>query len=41
VTSVNDAIAYVKANVNTTDTWTAVFEKQGREITRTYRSPPR
>jgi len=41
VTSVNDAIAYVKANVNATDTWTAVFEKQGREITRTYHSPPR
>jgi hypothetical protein len=41
VTSVNDAIAYVKANANTTDTWTAVFEKQGREFTRTYRSPPR
>ena len=41
VTSVNDAIAFVKANVNATDTWTAVFEKQGREITRTYHSPPR
>lgn len=39
VTSVNDAIAYVKANANSTDTWTAVFEKQGREFTRTYRSP--
>jgi len=41
VTSVNDAIAFVKANANATDTWTAVFEKQGREFTRTYRSPPR
>jgi hypothetical protein len=41
VTSVNDAIAFVKANANATDTWTAVFEKQGREITRTYHSPPR
>lgn len=41
VTSVNDAIAFVKANANGTDTWTAVFEKQGREFTRTYRSPPR
>lgn len=41
VTSVNDAIAYVKANANDTDTWTAVFEKQGREFTRTYRSPAR
>jgi hypothetical protein len=41
VTSVNDAIAFVKANADSTDTWTAVFEKQGREFTRTYRSPPR
>jgi hypothetical protein len=41
VTSVNDAIAYVKANANATDTWTAVFEKQGREFTRTYHSPQR
>jgi type II secretory pathway component PulC len=41
VTSVNDAIAFVKANSETTDVWTAVFEKQGREFTRTYHSPPR
>ena len=41
VTSVNDAIAYVKANANATDTWVAVFEKQGREFTRTYHSPSR
>jgi len=41
VTSVNDAIAYVKANAETTDTWTALFEKQGREFTRTYHSPQR
>jgi len=41
VTSVNEAIAFVKANAETTDTWTAVFEKQGREFTRTYHSPPR
>ncbi|MSR61774.1 MAG: hypothetical protein EXS08_04935 [Planctomycetes bacterium] len=41
VTSVNDAIAFVKASADTTDTWTALFEKQGREFTRTYRSPPR
>jgi len=41
VTSVNDAVAFVKASANTTETWTAVFEKQGREFTRTYRSPPR
>jgi hypothetical protein len=39
VTSVNDAIAYVKANAQSTDTWVAVFEKQGREFTRTYHSP--
>jgi hypothetical protein len=41
VTSVNDAIAFVKANAESTDTWLAVFEKQGREFTRTYHSPPR
>lgn len=41
VTSVNDAIAFVKANAESTDTWTALFEKQGREFTRTYHSPPR
>jgi hypothetical protein len=41
VTSVNDAIAYVKSNAETTDTWVAVFEKQGREFTRTYHSPQR
>lgn len=41
VTSVNEAIAFVKANAETTDTWTALFEKQGREFTRTYHSPPR
>jgi PDZ domain-containing protein len=39
VTSVNDAIAFVKANANGTQEWVAVFEKQGREFTRTYRSP--
>ena len=39
VTSVNDAIAYVKANAEATDTWVALFEKQGREFTRTYHSP--
>jgi hypothetical protein len=39
VTSVNDAIAYVKANADMTDTWVALFEKQGREFTRTYHSP--
>jgi hypothetical protein len=39
VTSVNDAVAFVKANANGTEIWTAVFEKQGREFTRTYHSP--
>ena len=39
VTSVNDAIAFVKANADRTDTWEAVFEKQGREFTRIYHSP--
>ena len=39
VKGVNDAVAYVKAHADTTDTWEAVFLKQGREITRTYRSP--
>lgn len=39
VTSVNDAVAYVKANAESTTTWTAVFEKQGREFTRVYHSP--
>lgn len=41
VTSVNDAIAFVKANADSTEVWEAVFEKQGREFTRVYRSPPR
>lgn len=39
VTSVNEAVAYVKQNADTTDTWVVVFEKQGREFTRTYDSP--
>jgi hypothetical protein len=41
VTSVNDAVAYVKANSNTTSTWVAVFTHQGREFSRTYHSPGR
>ena len=41
VTSVNDAIAYVKSNAETTDVWVALFEKQGREFERTYHSPNR
>ncbi len=40
VTGVNDAIAYVKKEADYTDTWYAVFEKRGREITRVYHSPP-
>ncbi|HEX6885454.1 MAG TPA: PDZ domain-containing protein [Planctomycetota bacterium] len=39
VTSVNDAVAFVKANANTTSSWIGLFEKQGREFTRTYHSP--
>jgi len=39
VTSVNEAVAYVKKESDTTDTWVVVFEKQGREFTRTYKSP--
>lgn len=41
VTSVNDAVAYVKASAGTTDTWVAVFVHQGREFTRIYHSPGR
>jgi hypothetical protein len=39
VKSVSDAIAYVKQAADTTDTWVALFEKQGKEFTRTYKSP--
>lgn len=39
VKSVNEAIAYVKQEAKTTDVWVVVFEKQGREFTRTYHSP--
>ena len=39
VTSVNDAVAYVKGEAGTTNTWIVVFEKQGREFTRIYKSP--
>ena len=31
---------YVKQNSDSTDVWVAVFERRGREFTRTYRSPP-
>lgn len=40
VKSTSDAINYVKQAASETDTWIAVFLKQGREITRTYKSPP-
>lgn len=40
VRSVNEAVIYVKKVADTTNTWEAVFEKQGREYTRTYTSPP-
>ena len=39
VTSVTEGVSYVKANSDTTDTWIVVFEKQGKEYSRTYRSP--
>jgi hypothetical protein len=39
VTSVNDAIAFVKKEAPTTTTWVVVYELQGREYTRTYQSP--
>ena len=39
VKSSSDAISYVKKNADTTDLWTAVFLKNGVEVTRTYRSP--
>ena len=40
VTSVSGAIKYVKANANTTPTWVAVLERQGRDVTIIYNSPP-
>ncbi len=39
VRSVSDAVAYVKKESGTTTVWKVVFEKQGREFTRTYESP--
>jgi hypothetical protein len=39
VTSVSDAVSYVKKESATTNEWTVVFEKQGKDITRVYRSP--
>lgn len=40
VTSVSDAVNFVKQNADSTDIWVAVFERRGREFTRTYTSPP-
>ena len=40
VSSVNGAINYVKSNADTTEKWTVIIERQGREITRVYNSPP-
>lgn len=40
VTSTSGAISYVKQNADTTKTWVVLFEKQGKEYTRTYQSPP-
>jgi hypothetical protein len=39
VTSVNDAIQYVKKEASNTSRWEAVFEKNGRRFTRVYESP--
>jgi len=41
VTSVSDAVIFVKKNADTTDRWIAVFERRGLEYTRTYYSPDR
>ncbi len=40
VTSVSEAVSYVKQNASSTNTWVVEFEKQGRTYTRIYRSPP-
>ena len=40
VKSSSDAISYVKKTADDTDTWEAVFMKQGKEFTRIYKSPP-
>jgi hypothetical protein len=41
VTSVADAVSFVKQNAESTNTWVVEFEKQGRSFSRTYYSPPR
>jgi hypothetical protein len=41
VTSVAEAVSFVKQNAQSTNTWVVEFEKQGRTYTRTYHSPPR
>jgi hypothetical protein len=41
VKSVREAVVFVKKEAPHTDEWVAVFEKQGKEFTRTYRSPGR
>jgi hypothetical protein len=41
VTSVAEAVSFVKQNAQSTNTWVVEFEKQGRSYTRTYHSPPR
>ncbi|MEW6073915.1 MAG: hypothetical protein AB1726_15145 [Planctomycetota bacterium] len=40
VTSVEDAVTFVKNEADHTTTWVAVFDRRGREITRVYHSPP-
>jgi hypothetical protein len=40
VTGVSDLMNFVREESAKTDTWVAVFEKRGREFTRTYKSPP-
>lgn len=40
VSSTQEAISYVKTNVDTTSTWVVVVERQGRDITLTYNYQP-
>ncbi len=40
VTSVSEAVSFVKQNASTTNAWVVEFEKQGKTFTRIYRSPP-
>ncbi len=41
VTSVAEAVSYVKQEADSTNTWVVEFEKQGRTFSRTYKSPPK